>query len=107
MKYYFSLIKTEDYDKWERGKILLKFLPPKENNNIDFFTKMNRIGYDVQKFLIPYETCKPEDKKDNKFLTLSEFCDKIIKHEDITNIDTPLSFKGRVGVIIGYVTDYY
>lgn len=97
MNYYYSLIKTEDFDRWERGEILLKFLDP-QRKEIDFFTK----GYLEGNLVVPYEICKPGEK-DDLSISFQEFCKKV--GDSMGKIDTPLSLRSNVGVVIGFVVE--
>ena len=88
MKYYFSLFKIEDFDSWKSGHSFIKFLEPEKRS----VPKLNK---GAECFIVPYIK---SDVKDKEFLTFEEYCEEIKKY----NIDTPISFKGDVGVVIGY-----
>ena len=92
MKYYFSLFKIEDFDSWKSGQSFIKFLEPERRN----VPKLNK---GAGCFIVPY--IKSDVVEDKEFLTFEGYCEKIKNYD----IDTPISFKSNVGVVIGYFID--
>jgi len=91
MKYYFSLFTIEDFDSWNSGHSFIKFLEPEKRS-------IPKLDNGAECFIVPY--IKSDVVEDKEFLTFEEYCEKIKK--SIYNLDTPISFKGNVGVVIGY-----